>query len=151
MNLLWKSLALLLFSFVMILPGAFAAEPLSGKTIYVDAGHGGDDSGAVGNGLLEKDVNLDVSNLLNEKLEKEGADTVVTRTGDSFLSLEERVAKASTNGSDLFISIHANSAAPEAAGTRHILTPHIKRLTANGWRRTFRSIFPALSAPRTGE
>ncbi|MCF7617874.1 N-acetylmuramoyl-L-alanine amidase [Bacillus sonorensis] len=117
MNLLWRSLALLLFSFVMILPGAFAAEPLSGKTIYVDAGHGGDDSGAVGNGLLEKDVNLDVSNLLNEKLEKEGADTVVTRTGDSFLSLEERVAKASTNGSDLFISIHANSAAPEAAGT----------------------------------
>ncbi|MGN9864796.1 N-acetylmuramoyl-L-alanine amidase family protein [Bacillus swezeyi] len=117
MKLLAKSLFLLLFSFVMTLPGAFAAETLLGKTIYIDAGHGGEDSGAVGNGLLEKDVNLDVSNLLTEKLKDEGADTVMTRTDDAFLSLEERVAKASANGSDLFISIHVNSAVPEASGT----------------------------------
>ncbi|MFN2745405.1 MULTISPECIES: N-acetylmuramoyl-L-alanine amidase family protein [Bacillus] len=117
MKWLVKSLFIVLCSFVMVLPGAFAAEPLSGKTVYVDAGHGGEDSGAVGNGLLEKDVNLDVSKLLNEKLQDEGADTVMTRTDDTFLTLDDRVAKADADGSDLFISIHANSAVPEASGT----------------------------------
>ncbi|PAE57693.1 hypothetical protein CHH90_22715, partial [Bacillus licheniformis] len=81
------------------------------------AGHGGEDSGAVGNGLLEKDVNLDVAMLVDEKLKEEGADTVASRTDDTFLTLEDRVAKASKNASDLFISIHANSAVPEASGT----------------------------------
>nr|MDH3164078.1 N-acetylmuramoyl-L-alanine amidase [Bacillus licheniformis] len=95
----------------------FAAEPLSGKTVYVDAGHGGEDSGAVGNGSLEKDVNLEVAMLIDEKLKEEGADTVASRTDDTFLTLEDRVAKASKNASDLFISIHANSAVPEASGT----------------------------------
>ena len=51
MKLLMRSLVLLLFSFIAVFPAAFAAEPLSGKTVYVDAGHGGEDSGAVGNGL----------------------------------------------------------------------------------------------------
>ncbi|PAK41933.1 hypothetical protein CHH87_07810, partial [Bacillus licheniformis] len=117
MKLLIKSFVLLLFSFMAAFPAAFAAEPLSGKTVYVDAGHGGEDSGAVGNGLLEKDVNLEVAILIDEKLKEEGADTVASRTDDTFLTLEDRVAKASKNASDLFISIHANSAVPEASGT----------------------------------
>ena len=117
MKLLMRSLVLLLFSFIAVFPAVFAAEPLSGKTVYVDAGHGGEDSGAVGNGLLEKDVNLEVAKLVDEKLKEDGADTVASRTDDTFLTLEDRVAKASRNASDLLISIHANSAVPEASGT----------------------------------
>jgi len=116
-KLLMRSFVLLLFSFIAVFPAAFAAEPLSGKTVYVDAGHGGEDSGAVGNGLLEKDVNLEVAKLVDEKLKEDGADTVASRTDDTFLTLEDRVAKASRNASDLLISIHANSAVPEASGT----------------------------------
>ncbi|MBU8684203.1 N-acetylmuramoyl-L-alanine amidase [Bacillus haynesii] len=117
MKLLMRSFVLLLFSFIAVFPAVFAAEPLSGKTVYVDAGHGGEDSGAVGNGLLEKDVNLEVAKLVDEKLKEDGADTVASRTDDTFLTLEDRVAKASRNASDLLISIHANSAVPEASGT----------------------------------
>ncbi|WP_258729477.1 N-acetylmuramoyl-L-alanine amidase family protein [Bacillus atrophaeus] len=117
MKVLYKSLAIFGLAALVLAPEAKAAEPLEGKTIYIDAGHGGSDSGAVGNGLFEKNINLAVSNDVMDKLKNVGATAVASRTDDTFLSLEERVAKASMNGSDLFVSIHANSGVSSASGT----------------------------------
>jgi len=86
--------------------------------ICIDAGHGGDDTGAIGRvprKLLEKDVNLDVALLLESKLEKMGHTVVMTRKSDRNLSLPARANYANQHGADLFVSIHANSAKDPAA------------------------------------
>lgn len=92
--MLWRSLALCGLALTLT-PCAQAAEPIEGKTVYIDAGHGGEDSGAVGNGLFEKDINLAVSEYVTDKLKAEGANPVAARFDDHFLTLEERVVKAS--------------------------------------------------------
>ncbi|HWY69630.1 MAG TPA: N-acetylmuramoyl-L-alanine amidase [Terriglobales bacterium] len=87
--------------------------------IVVDAGHGGHDTGTIGpNGLLEKDLVLDVALRLGKLLEQKlGADVVYTRHDDTFIPLETRTAIANQNQADLFISIHANSSSdPSARG-----------------------------------
>jgi N-acetylmuramoyl-L-alanine amidase len=88
--------------------------------IVIDAGHGGHDYGTIGpNGVLEKDVVLDValrvSKLVQERM---GAEVILTRSDDTFIPLHERTAIANEHKADLFLSIHANSSpAPEVAGT----------------------------------
>jgi N-acetylmuramoyl-L-alanine amidase len=79
--------------------------------IVIDAGHGGHDTGTIGpNGLLEKDVVLDVAKRLGRLLETRlGAEVVYTRRDDTFIPLETRTAIANRERADLFISIHANS------------------------------------------
>ncbi|MBT2572887.1 N-acetylmuramoyl-L-alanine amidase [Bacillus sp. ISL-51] len=84
-------------------------NPVVGKTVFIDPGHGYQDSGATGNGLLEKNVNLDIATRLNNKLYSAGALTVMSRTGDTFDSLEERVSKGAKAKADIFISVHANA------------------------------------------
>jgi N-acetylmuramoyl-L-alanine amidase len=88
-------------------------------TIVVDAGHGGHDTGTIGpNGLLEKDLTLDVALRLGKLLENRlGANVVYTRDDDTFVPLETRTAIANQQQADLFISIHANSSNdPSARG-----------------------------------
>ena len=79
--------------------------------IVLDPGHGGHDTGTIGRGgLLEKDLVLQVAHVLKRLLEdKLGAEVVLTRDDDTFISLEERTAIANQARADLFISIHANS------------------------------------------
>src|SRR3984957_967399 len=79
--------------------------------IVIDAGHGGHDTGTIGpNGLLEKDVVLDVAKRLGRLLEARlGAEVAYTRQDDTFIPLETRTAIANRERADLFISIHANS------------------------------------------
>ena len=79
--------------------------------IVIDAGHGGHDTGTIGpNGLLEKDVVLDVAKRLGRLLESRlGAEVIYTRQDDTFVPLETRTAIANRERADLFISIHANS------------------------------------------
>jgi N-acetylmuramoyl-L-alanine amidase len=87
--------------------------------IVIDAGHGGHDVGTIGpNGLLEKDVVLDVAKRLGRLLETRlGAEVVYTRQDDTFIPLETRTAIANRERADLFISIHANSSHdPDARG-----------------------------------
>ena len=85
--------------------------------IVVDAGHGGHDTGTIGpNGLLEKDLVLDVALRLGKLLESRmGAEVVYTRDDDTFIPLETRTAIANQNEADLFISMHANSSSDPAA------------------------------------
>ena len=87
--------------------------------IVVDAGHGGHDTGTIGpNGLMEKDLVLDVALRLGRLLETRlGADVIYTRDDDTFIPLETRTAVANEHQADLFISVHANSSPdPSARG-----------------------------------
>ncbi|MFC5407114.1 N-acetylmuramoyl-L-alanine amidase family protein [Cohnella soli] len=80
---------------------------LAGRTIVVDAGHGGKDVGSIGkNGLYEKDVTLPAVLELKRQLEDKGATVVLTRATDEKVQLEERVDVAADEAADLFISIH---------------------------------------------
>ena len=85
--------------------------------VVIDAGHGGHDSGTVGpNGLMEKDLVLDVALRLGALITKQlGAEVVYTRSSDVFIPLEERTKIANDHKADLFISVHANSSAEPAA------------------------------------
>jgi len=83
------------------------------RRIVIDPGHGGRDYGAPGylRGVHEKYVVLEIGKKLAEKIRTElGCEVVMTRSGDQYLTLEERTAIANTENADLFISIHTNSA-----------------------------------------
>lgn len=86
------------------------ASPYIGHAakVVIDAGHGGSDPGAVGiNGLYEKTVNRNISLILADLLEERGYEVMLTRPGDTSLSLQERVEL--TKEADLFVSVHANA------------------------------------------
>ncbi|TWI77407.1 N-acetylmuramoyl-L-alanine amidase [Desulfobotulus alkaliphilus] len=81
--------------------------------IVIDPGHGGKDPGAIGyqRGVLEKDINLQISKILADKLRKElNCEVILTRDSDVYLSLEERTRFANQHKADLFLSIHTNAA-----------------------------------------
>jgi N-acetylmuramoyl-L-alanine amidase len=86
------------------------------KTIVIDPGHGGHDTGALGpTGLKEKDVNLKIAKALKSKIEQNGnkigiTKVFLTRNDDRFIPLEERTALAKKLNADLFVSIHCNAA-----------------------------------------
>lgn len=90
------------------------AVSVVGKKIMIDAGHGGTDPGAIGktgNGteLKEKDLTLDISKRVQSRLTNAMSKVVMTRTGDTYPTLSERVAQANQSGADIFVSIHINS------------------------------------------
>jgi N-acetylmuramoyl-L-alanine amidase len=81
------------------------------KTIIIDAGHGGEDPGAIGSsGTKEKDITLDIAKMLSGRLKRQANfNVLMTRQTDKTLSLKKRIEIANTNKADLFISIHVNS------------------------------------------
>lgn len=87
------------------------------KTIVIDAGHGGHDPGALGNGAREKDVALQIALKLGKIMGDSLKDVrlVYTRKSDHFVELWERASIANKNNADLFISIHCNANASEHA------------------------------------
>jgi N-acetylmuramoyl-L-alanine amidase len=97
------------------------------RIVVVDPGHGGSDSGAKANGLVEKDLNLDVSRRLLELFAKDGrVKAYATRSSDVSVDLYERPAWANKIG-DLFVSIHMNAMGSynvEANGTEVFHYPH---------------------------
>ena len=90
---------------------------MNNKKIVIDAGHGGTDSGAVGNGIIEKDLNLKISQYIYDRLKKLGLDVKMTRTTDETLSPTERVDRilnAFGNSSDVIVvSNHINAGGEE--------------------------------------
>lgn len=76
--------------------------------VVIDAGHGGNDVGAVENGIYEKDIDLAICNRLKYYLDSEIFKTYYTRTGDSYPTVEERVDFVNELKPDLFISVHSN-------------------------------------------
>ncbi|GGA82852.1 N-acetylmuramoyl-L-alanine amidase [Ornithinibacillus halotolerans] len=83
---------------------------LVGYTIIIDPGHGGKDPGAIGsNGVLEKDLILNSSLKIAETLRQAGANVILTREDDSFVSLKNRVLIGNKHNTSAFISIHYNA------------------------------------------
>jgi N-acetylmuramoyl-L-alanine amidase len=89
-------------------------------TVAIDAGHGGEDPGAIGRrGTLEKDVTLSIARRLARLVEAEpNMRVLLTRDGDYFVPLHQRVARARRVQADLFVSIHADAwIRPDARGS----------------------------------
>lgn len=81
------------------------------KTIVIDAGHGGHDTGCLGSSAKEKDIALDISLKLGKLIQENypNVKVIYTRKNDVFVELHERAEIANRNKADLFICIHANS------------------------------------------
>ncbi len=94
-----------------------ATQSNEGVTICLDPGHGGEDSGAVGvNNAYEKDLTLKIAQYCKQELEKYDCNVVMTRTGDTNPSLEDRANFAKSQGAQYLISIHLNSGSGYAVG-----------------------------------
>ncbi|MBU1942403.1 MAG: N-acetylmuramoyl-L-alanine amidase [Actinobacteria bacterium] len=98
---------------------ASAGEQEGGRAALVclDPGHGGPDSGAVANGVLEKDVNLDIGLRAHEELNKLNYDVMMTRTTDVQPTLQERCDMANAARASIFVSIHNNAYTEASQGT----------------------------------
>ncbi len=118
-------LTLLLLLFLIIIISIFNVSasnltfPLLGKTIYLDAGHGGVDNGATVNNVKEKDLNLQIVYKLKETLTSAGATVLLTRKDDNDISnpnalyrkksdFDNRIKLINNSNADLYISIHQN-------------------------------------------
>ena len=81
-----------------------------GKVIVLDAGHGGDDPGAINGSLKEKNIVLSIAQKAGKELQGRGYKVYYTRSKDKFINLRDRTKYANDKAADLFISIHANAA-----------------------------------------
>src|SRR5215472_9797281 len=100
-----------------------AASPFT--VVVLDPGHGGQDSGAMCGGLLEKDLTLDVARRLDRLLDSEGVATLMTRLGDTYVSLADRAAFANRTRGCIFVSIHFNEDnKPVASGVETYYASH---------------------------
>ncbi len=90
--------------------------------IVVDAGHGGSDPGAVGNGLQEKDLNLEVAKYLYDRFKELGIPVTLTRNSDETISPKERVSRVldayGNNSNVIVLSNHINA----GGGDSHCVT-----------------------------
>ncbi len=105
--------------------------------IAIDAGHGGDDPGAIGkNGTREKDVTLAIARALEQRVDAEpGMKAVLTRDGDYFVPLRDRMRRARAHQADLFVSIHADSIRDRSVdgSSVYILSQHGATTEAARW------------------
>jgi N-acetylmuramoyl-L-alanine amidase len=123
---------------VAALAAKASGQPVPARTgkfrIVLDAGHGGWDLGTVGRqGLLEKDLVLDVTQRLGKLLQARlGSEVMFTRSDDTYLSLDQRADFANQTQADLFVSVHANYSSSAAA--RGVETYYTNLFSAPGSR-----------------
>lgn len=121
------------------------------KKVFIDAGHGGTDPGASGNGISEKNITLSIATLLGNKLKAKGIEVKYTRTTDTYVSLSDRANAANNWGANLFISIHANAFSDSSArGTESYTTSTTNESTKNLSRCISASISSKLGIPNRG-
>lgn len=83
--------------------------------VVIDPGHGGQDSGTIKTGMVEKDLALDVGHRLKRILEERGVTALLTRADDSYVSLQDRATIANNQPRSVFVSIHFDEAGRTAA------------------------------------
>ena len=108
------------------------ARQMRDVVIAIDAGHGGDDPGAIGpSGLYEKDVVLGIARKLHALFEKEsGYRGVMIRTGDYYIKHDKRTMIARENFADIFVSIHADAFRTPAASGASVYAISLKGATS---------------------
>lgn len=82
-------------------------------TVIIDAGHGGDDAGAMAGGMKEKEINLQLAQMVKELNKNSSLELILTRQGDQSTALPDRVKVAKDKNAQLFLSIHVSSAPSE--------------------------------------
>ncbi len=109
--MLFSLVGLIFLSFLPYQAPKICKELKPIKTLVIDAGHGGKDPGALGNGYKEKDITLKIAlelkRIVNENLPN--IKVVMTRSTDKFIELSKRGEIAQDNKADFFVSIHCNS------------------------------------------
>jgi N-acetylmuramoyl-L-alanine amidase len=117
---------------VITLPEPPKPKKVTGKTIVIDPGHGGQDPGARSSqGFYEATVNLDVALEIADVLREKGHRVIMTRDSDVFLELEDRAAISNRARADVFVSIHADSAARKSANGFSVYTARSASDAAN--------------------
>jgi N-acetylmuramoyl-L-alanine amidase len=105
-----------------------ASKPAALKrfaVVVLDPGHGGQDSGAMCGGVMEKDLTLDVARRVDRLLDAEGIATLMTRLGDTYVSLADRAAFGNRVRDSIFVSIHFNEDnKPVASGVETYYAEH---------------------------
>lgn len=123
-----------------------ATQPQRSKpfaVVVLDPGHGGQDSGAMCGGVMEKDLTLDVARRVDRLLDSEGVATLMTRFGDSYVSLADRAAFGNRVKDSIFVSIHFNEDnKPVASGVETYYAAHQATSTS-----TLASWLPFFSRP----
>ncbi|WP_165062556.1 N-acetylmuramoyl-L-alanine amidase [Adlercreutzia sp. ZJ154] len=93
--------------------------------VAIDPGHGGSDPGACANGIRESDINLSIASHLRDELATyTGVTPYMTRNGDNYVGIQERVDKAAAVGAHVFVSVHCNSADSLAASGSEVWVPN---------------------------
>lgn len=107
-----KSIKILLIALLVIAIGIIImlVKDSNKVVVCIDAGHGGDEVGAILGERYEKDDTLKVAKLVKKYLKKHGIKVIMTRNKDKAVSLEQRCEIANKKKADLFVSIHRNSA-----------------------------------------
>jgi len=98
-------------------PVTTPGEKLSDLVVIIDPGHGGTDPGGVGNGFQEKNVVLNVARHMNNYFSNVPIQAKMTRTGDTYPTLPERMEFAEKNKGDVYVSLHTNALNGAANGT----------------------------------
>lgn len=89
------------------------------RKVYIGVGHGGSDSGAIGNGFKEKDLTLDIAKACYDYLKKNGIEVKISRTTDKDSSINSKVKEANSWGADLVMDIHINAGGGDGAEVYH--------------------------------
>jgi N-acetylmuramoyl-L-alanine amidase len=146
------SLAMLLAGVWMLIPTRTEESDLLPKsdrtlpTVVIDAGHGGQDSGAMAHGLREKDLTLDTALRLEKHLRAQGFPVVLTRRDDRYLELFDRAHIANRIPRALFVSIHFNdSTTGSGDGVETFYAQQKAAFRDDGW--TFASLIQGKPEP----
>jgi N-acetylmuramoyl-L-alanine amidase len=109
-------------------------EPPPVYKIAVDAGHGGNDPGAIGGGVQEKDINLQIVGILHELIDQQPDMVAVQiRTLDMFIPLEDRIARAEAAGAELYVTVHVNSYNSDGPDGVETIVDSTREMASDSW------------------
>ena len=127
MKYMKKLMAVLLMTAIFVVSGAQeeSAKTKTDLVVVLDAGHGGYDTGATGNGLQEKQLTYKIAQYCKAELEKyNGVSVYMTRSNYSFISINMRISEATKAKADVLVSIHINSAPSADAKGAEVYYPN---------------------------
>lgn len=109
-------------------------EPAPVYTIAIDAGHGGRDPGAMADDVMEKDLNLGMSEILVDLVNAQpDLVAVQIRTLDMFITLEDRIAQAEAAGADIYVTVHVNSYSSSEPDGVEVIVDSTRELDDDSW------------------